>query len=76
MRNGNLLTETTGLIDASTKIDASQQESGGRHEGVPPPPSHVKFVSNNFSFILFCGLIALKHIVYDTSNSQLTFWLS
>ena len=48
-------------------------------EGYPPPPPQVEnneFFSNNFFINLFCGLIALKHIVYDTRNSQLKFWLS
>ena len=49
------------------------------HGGVPPAPLPWKIInlfSNNFLKNLFCGLIALKHIVYDASNSQLKFWLS
>ena len=46
-------------------------------EGFPRPPPVEKnyFFSNNFFINLFCGLIALKHIVYDTRNSKLKFWL-
>ena len=42
-------------------------------EGYPPPPSveNNYFFSNNFKKNLVCGLITLKHIVYDTSNSQI-----
>ena len=42
----------------------------------PPPMENNYFFSNNFLKNLLCGLIALKLIVYDTSNSQLKFWLS
>ena len=48
-------------------------------EGSPPPRPPVEnnqFFSNNFFKNLFCGPIALKHIVYDTRNSKLKFWLS
>ena len=43
------------------------------HGGVPPPPPAplpwkiINFVPTIFNFCLFCGLIALKHILYDTS---------